>query len=240
MPRSVLTALTIVLLLAGGVFTAGQQEKKDAKRDQSQTVTILKVDAQKGALTAKFTDSKGKTQEKTFKFTKDIRLLDETGRGVDITVFESGQEALIVESAGQLRELRRLPHRADTRRLSDAVRTLIEMTSCEQGCAADLQKIYDMLRKLDTGKNGKIDPKALQAEADHILRERVSEVFKRLDTNKDGKISSSEARGLIKEHFAKIDTNQDGMIDFNELLTAARERRDHPSTEAQAKQKEKK
>ena len=30
-------------------------------------------------------------QEKTFQLTKDVRLLDETGRVVNIAVFESGQ-----------------------------------------------------------------------------------------------------------------------------------------------------
>jgi Ca2+-binding EF-hand superfamily protein len=83
-----------------------------------------------------------------------------------------------------------------------------------------------MLRKLDTAHNGKIDPAALKAEADRILHERVKEVFQRLDANADGKISKDEARGLIKEHFNKIDTNRDGFIEFNELLHAAKERRE--------------
>ena len=113
------------------------------------------------------------------------------------------------------------------------------MTAYEPGCTVDLQKIYTMLLKLDTGNNGKIDPKALKAEADSILRERVKEVFNRLDTNKDGKISSNEARGLIKEHFAKIDTNQDGFIEYHELLNAARERRELQSKEVKSTNKEK-
>jgi Ca2+-binding EF-hand superfamily protein len=190
-------------------------------------VTVTKVDAKKGEITVKYTDDKGKEQEKTFQLTSDVRLLDETGRVVKIDVFESGNDALIVESEGKLRELRRARHLGRTRRLSDEVRTMIEMTDCEEGCAEDLQKIYDMLRKLDTGKNGKIDPQALKTEADNILKERVKEVFNRLDTNKDGKISKEEARGLIKEHFDKIDTNKDGFIDFDELLKAAKERREH-------------
>jgi Ca2+-binding EF-hand superfamily protein len=98
-----------------------------------------------------------------------------------------------------------------------------------------------MLRKLDTAKNGKIDPAAVKTEADQILQERVKDVFNRLDTNKDGKISRDEARGLIKEHFDRIDKNKDGMIEFNELLQAARERHENPPADARpANAKEKK
>jgi len=238
MPRSLLAPLTVVLLLCPGAFAGGNKDNQDKKSAKPRNVTIIKVDAQKGEITAKFTDNKGKSQEKTFQLTKDVRLLDETGRVVNIAVFESGHDALVVESEGKLRELRRVPHRSETRSLAHAVRTHMEMSAYEPGSTADLQKIYDMLRKLDTGKNGKIDPKALKAEADTILRERVKEVFSRLDTNKDGKISSEEARGLIKEHFGKIDTN-DKFIDFGELLNAARERREHQATEAKATNKEK-
>src|SRR5262249_11286213 len=159
--------------------------------------------------TLKFNDQ-GKEGEKTFKLTGDIRLLDETGRVVKIDVFESGQDALIVESEGRLRELRRGAHAPQARTLSQAVGTLIELSNYEDGCHAELQRIYDMLRELDTAKNGKIDAGALKAASNHQLEERVNGVFERLDTNKDGKISKEEAKGLIKEHFDRLDVNHDG------------------------------
>jgi Ca2+-binding EF-hand superfamily protein len=81
-----------------------------------------------------------------------------------------------------------------------------------------------MLRKLDTGKNGKIDPAALKAEREHIVAERVKTIFNSLDTNRDGKITKDEAKGLIKEHFDKIDRNGDGAITYEELLQAAQEK----------------
>jgi Ca2+-binding EF-hand superfamily protein len=81
-----------------------------------------------------------------------------------------------------------------------------------------------MLRKLDTGKNGKIDPAALKAERERIVAERVKKIFDHLDTNRDGKISKDEAKGLIKEHFDKIDRNGDGFISYEELLQAAQEK----------------
>jgi Ca2+-binding EF-hand superfamily protein len=81
-----------------------------------------------------------------------------------------------------------------------------------------------MLRKLDTGKNGKIDPAALKAEREQIVAERVKKIFDRLDTNRDGKITKDEAKGLIKEHFNQIDRNGDGVITYEELLQAAQEK----------------
>jgi Ca2+-binding EF-hand superfamily protein len=121
-----------------------------------------------------------------------------------------------------------------TRQLGDSVRVMIEMAEVEPGCTEQLQQIYTMLRSLDTGKNGKIDPQAVKAQANRLLQERVKAAFDRLDTNKDGKISKDEARGLIKEHFGRIDTNKDGFIEYNELLQAAKERREHKAANAPA------
>jgi Ca2+-binding EF-hand superfamily protein len=122
--------------------------------------------------------------------------------------------------------------RGPSQTVADTVRTLIEMSDQDPGSAEELQAIYDLLRKLDTNKNGKLDPQALKAEADKILEQRVKEVFTRLDTNKDGKISREEARGRIKEDFDKIDTNKDGFIDMDELLKAARARVEAKASEA--------
>jgi Ca2+-binding EF-hand superfamily protein len=232
MPRLFCAALAVALALAAARADNDKPTKNDAKPE---TVTVTKVDANKGEITVQCTDDKGKATEKTFHLASDVRLLDETGRVVQLAVFDSGNEALLVESAGKVRELRRLPRRERTRSLADSVRTLIEMTDCDEGCTAEVQKVYDMLRKLDTGKNGKIDPQALKAQADQILQERVKEIFNQLDTNKDGKISRDEARGLIKEHFDRIDTNKDGYIELNELLHAAKERRQHEAAEKEKK-----
>src|SRR6516165_400500 len=127
--------------------------------DKPTTVTITKVDAQKGEITAKYEDENGKSQTKTLHLTRDVRLLDETGRVVQLDVFESGNDALVLESGGKVVEVRRTPHHNPTRNLSDAVQSLIEMSQYEEGFTQELQQIYDMLRKLDTGKNGQIDPK---------------------------------------------------------------------------------
>ncbi len=231
--RSLLACVAPLVLLAGNAIADGQ-DNGHRGADKPTSVTIIKVDPKHGEIKARYADESGKTQTKVFRLTSDVRLLDETGRVVQLDVFESGDDALVVESGGKLLEIRRTPHRGSTRHLSDTVQSLIEMSESEEGCAQDLQEIYDMLRKLDTGKNGRIDPNALKAEGDRILHERVQRAFQRLDTNGDGKISKNEARGLIKEHFDRIDANKDGFISFDELLTAAKQRREQKAAQVKA------
>jgi Ca2+-binding EF-hand superfamily protein len=222
--RSLLAGLVVLILLVGNLRAA--QDKEQPRKDfpQHTRVTITKIDAKKGEITVKYQGDKGKEEDKTFKLTRDVKIFDETGRIAAIDVFESGDAALILATQGRLKELRHAAEAPPGQRLSDAVKTLIEMTDCEEGCVLEVQRIYDMLRKLDTGKNGKIDPAALKAERGRILAERVKAIFDRLDTNRDGKISKDEAKGLIKEHFDKIDRNGDGVITYEELLQAAQEK----------------
>jgi Ca2+-binding EF-hand superfamily protein len=234
MPRSFLTALSVVVVLAGSL-AADDKDTKDKKSPPQAAVTIVKIDAKKGEITVKYSDPKGKETEKTFRLTNDVHFFDETGRVVKIDVFQAGNDALLVESEGNLRELRRTVSPHQGRRLSDAVKILIEMTDCEDGRVDEVQRIYDMLRKMDTAKNGKIDAAALKTERERILEERVDDLIKRLDTNKDGKISKDEAKGLLKEHFDKIDMNKDGFLDRDELLKAAKERRESKNPQPEKK-----
>ena len=115
---------------------------------------------------------------------------------------------------------------ARTRRLSDAVRTLVEIADGDEAGREEVQRIYDMLRKLDPAKSGRIDANELKAEADRILQDRVKAAFERLDANKDGRIAKDEAKGLIKDHFDQIDANKDGFIDHAELVTASKKAHD--------------
>jgi Ca2+-binding EF-hand superfamily protein len=107
------------------------------------------------------------------------------------------------------------------RRPSDLIFTLIEMTDHDPDATKEVQRAYDILRRLDTNKNGKIDPEELKAEQERLIKARVDALFKELDTNGDGKISREEARGQIRADFDRIDRNQDGFIERGELLRAA-------------------
>jgi len=110
------------------------------------------------------------------------------------------------------------------RRPSDVVFVLVEMSDSDEECAEELQIIYSFLRKLDTNNDGKIQPDALQAAREGLVKKRVDTIFKNLDADNDGKISQAESRGRIKEHFDELDTNKDGQVDRKELTRAASEK----------------
>ncbi len=219
-----LAALAATTLLLGALRADDDKEKQPKAAPKPTAVTITKIDAKKGEITVKYTDDSGKVHKKHFELTSDVKIFDETGRAVKIDVFEAGHEALILAEEGKLTELRRPARAARGHRLSDAMRTLIEMSESDEGCVEEIQRIYDMLRRLDPAKDGKIDLKELKAEQERVVTERVKRAIERLDTNKDGKISKEEAKGMIKEHFDRLDRNKDGFIDYEELLQAAKEK----------------
>jgi Ca2+-binding EF-hand superfamily protein len=235
MSRFLLAGVAMATLLVGNMRAGGDKENPPKDAPRHTPVTITKIDPKKGEITVKYTDDKGKQQQKSFQLTRDVKIFDETGRVVALDVFESGHEALILAAEGQLKELRRSASGHRGHRLSDAVRTLLEMTEHEEGCVEEVQRIYDMLRKLDTDKNGKINLAELKAERERFMAERVKGHFERLDTDKDGKISKEESKGLIKEHFDRIDRNRDGFIDFEELLQAAKEKHAQKTSQPEKK-----
>jgi Ca2+-binding EF-hand superfamily protein len=112
------------------------------------------------------------------------------------------------------------PEPEKKRRPSDVVFILIETSEFDADSVAELQTLYEVLRKLDPKNTGKIDPEALKSARQQIVEDRVTHIFGELDVNKDGKISKEEAKGRIKEHFDRIDANKDGFIDRDELLHA--------------------
>ena len=52
-------------------------------------------------------DRAGKEIEKTFYLTEDAEYIDSTGKVATIDIFQSGDEVLIVESEGKIKELKK-------------------------------------------------------------------------------------------------------------------------------------
>lgn len=121
---------------------------------------------------------------------------------------------------------RGIAHLQPTRRPSDLIHVLIEMSDCDDGCHGEVQRAYDILRKLDKNKDGTINSDELKAAREQIVKDRVDYLFKELDKNKDGKISRDEAQGMLRRDFDQIDRDKDGFIDREELTRAATARLD--------------
>ncbi|HTU92165.1 MAG TPA: EF-hand domain-containing protein, partial [Gemmataceae bacterium] len=119
-------------------------------------------------------------------------------------------------------ELQRgIAHLQPARRHSDLIHVLIEMSDCDDACHGEVQRAYDILRKLDKNKDGKIDADELKTAREQIVKDRVDYLFKELDKNKDEKISRDEAQGMLRQDFDPIDRNKDGFINREELTRAA-------------------
>jgi uncharacterized protein (TIGR03000 family) len=121
---------------------------------------------------------------------------------------------------------RGIAHLQPARRHSDLIHVLIEMSACDDACHDEVQRAYDILRKLDKNKDGKIDADELKAAREQIVKDRVNYLFKELDKNKDGKISRDESKGMLRQDFDEIDRNKDGFIDREELTRAATARQE--------------
>ncbi len=103
------TALCSILMFALVGFVAATdknaKDTKDTKSDKGHKATITKVDTKNHTVTVKMKDKDGKDVEKTFKLTEDIRYLDSTGKVAAVDVFQSGDDVLVVEEEGHLKEL---------------------------------------------------------------------------------------------------------------------------------------
>jgi Ca2+-binding EF-hand superfamily protein len=114
------------------------------------------------------------------------------------------------------------------RRPSDVVFLLIETSGIDEESTAELQRMYDVLRKLDKNNNGTINPGELKAARAQLVEDRLDHLFSKLDTDEDGYISRDEAKGRILEHFDNIDTDEDGYIsrdEMREAITSSQSRR---------------
>jgi uncharacterized protein (TIGR03000 family) len=124
-----------------------------------------------------------------------------------------------------------IAHLHPASRPSDLIHVLIEMSACDDVCESELQRSYDILRKLDKNRDGKIDPDELKVARAKIIEDRLDYLFAELDQNKDGKISRSEAKGMLLQDFDAIDRDKDGFIDRAELKRAATAHMETPATD---------
>jgi hypothetical protein len=96
-------------------FKMGDQvriSEKDSKlnelkkcQEQAQA-TITKVDTAKGEITVTLQDGTGKTTQKVFVLIEEAEYIDNTGEVDAVDVFKSGDEVLLIETNGQLSELK--------------------------------------------------------------------------------------------------------------------------------------
>src|SRR5262245_23044689 len=109
MLRATCRAIPVLALCAGVLAAAGQNAERQSRQEQNLTkpaeAKIVKVDAKNGTITVRMKNPQGKEAEKTFQLSRDVRIVDETGKVVAIDVFESGVDALVIETEGRLREL---------------------------------------------------------------------------------------------------------------------------------------
>lgn len=75
--------------------------------------TITKVDSKNGTVTVRMKDKNGKDVERTFTLTEDARYFDSTGRVAALDVFRSGNEVLVVEEQGKLKQMQQKPEKKD-------------------------------------------------------------------------------------------------------------------------------
>jgi hypothetical protein len=97
-----------VLALAAGNLVADEAKKdRTNKEGKHCEATITKVDLAHHTVTVRMRDRDGKEVTKTFHLTEDVRMLDSTGRVAAIDVFQSGDDILVLEAEGHLKEMKK-------------------------------------------------------------------------------------------------------------------------------------
>jgi hypothetical protein len=97
---------TVVLGLMAGALVADEAKKADKNKKRNEA-TITKIDAKKGEVVVKMKDKEGKDVEKTFKLEGDMVYLDSTGRVAEVDLFRNGDDVLVLEEEGHLKEMKK-------------------------------------------------------------------------------------------------------------------------------------
>ena len=102
--------------------------------------------------------------------------------------------------------------------------TYIWVMDTDRGQAklSDLQRAYDLLRRLDANDDGNITRSELRDRREQVVSRWIEHGFDRLDENEDDAISRQEAAGsMLQERFDRLDTNRDDQLTRSELRRSA-------------------
>src|SRR5207248_5333007 len=105
-----LCSAAVLALCVGGAFAQATKDTKDTKdknKGKHAHATITKVDSKNGTITVRMQNKEGKEETRTFKLTEVIRYLDSTRRVAAVDVFRSGDEVLVIEEEGRLKEVKK-------------------------------------------------------------------------------------------------------------------------------------
>lgn len=106
MLRASLCSVAVLALFALCAARADDQ-KDQGKTREHKKATITKVDPRHGTVTVKMKDKSGKDVEKTFRLAEDIVYFDSTGRVAQMDIFKSGDDVLVLEREGKIKEMRK-------------------------------------------------------------------------------------------------------------------------------------
>jgi uncharacterized protein YuzE len=108
MLRTYLGSVLAMALVAVCLARAADDTTKKTDKDKKQVkATITKVDPKAKTVTVKMKDKEGKEVEKTFKLAEDILYFDSTGKVAAVDIFKSGDDILVIEEEGKLKEMRK-------------------------------------------------------------------------------------------------------------------------------------
>jgi uncharacterized protein YceH (UPF0502 family) len=103
--RAAVCSTAVLVFLIVGVSRA--QDPQDKASHKGTKATITKVNPQKGTVTVRMKNKSGKEEERTFHLTGDVEMLDSNGNVAAVDIFRSGDEVLVVEAQGKLKQLRK-------------------------------------------------------------------------------------------------------------------------------------
>jgi len=97
------------LALSLGSAAADDTKKgtKDDTHKKPAKATITKIDPKAHSVTVKMKGKDGKDTEKVFKLTEEVRYMDSTGRVAAADIFQNGDDVLVLEEEGHLKEIKK-------------------------------------------------------------------------------------------------------------------------------------